>query len=50
MENKGLCITCVCDAECTFNQTFPVICCEEFSDIEPKPKKEEGQEQEEGII
>ena len=48
MENKGLCITCVYDAECTFNRTFPVICCEEFSDIEPKPKKKKSKNREEG--
>jgi len=43
MENKGLCSTCVYDVKCTRNRTVPVVYCEEFSDIEPKHKKEENQ-------
>jgi hypothetical protein len=32
MENKGLCVTCVSDKDCTFPRKFPVIQCQEFSD------------------
>ena len=46
MENKGLCSTCVYDAECTLHRIFPVTFCEEFSGIEPKPKEKEDRKQE----
>jgi len=42
MENKGLCETCVHDKECTFSRKFPVIECEEFSDLEPTAEKTSG--------
>lgn len=39
MENKGLCITCVNDKECTFLRIFPVLECEEFNDNEVTKSK-----------
>jgi hypothetical protein len=39
MENKGLCSTCVHDADCAFPREFPIWECEEFSDNEPIAKK-----------
>jgi len=39
MENKGLCVTCVNDKDCTFSRKFPVLQCEEFSDYQPAAKK-----------
>ena len=45
MESKGICSTCVSDADCTFPRKFPVIQCEEFS-TEPWSKEEKNQEQE----
>jgi len=39
MEEKGLCITCVNDKDCTFSRKFPVLQCEEFSDYEPTTAK-----------
>lgn len=48
MENKGLCSTCVYDADCSFNRIFPIVECEEFSDIKLKQKEGKNQKQEEG--
>ena len=39
MEKKGLCSTCTNDKGCTFPREFPVLQCEEFSEIKPKPTK-----------
>jgi len=36
MENKGLCSSCVHDADCSFPRKFPVLQCEEFESSEPK--------------
>jgi len=38
MENKGLCMTCAYDGKCVFEKIFPVQECEEFTEIESKPK------------
>jgi hypothetical protein len=37
MADKGLCISCVKDKECTFIRRYPVIQCEEFTDCAPRP-------------
>jgi len=33
MENKGLCATCDNDKGCTFRTQFPVLECEEFTNL-----------------
>jgi len=39
MEKKGLCSTCVNDADCNFPRKFPVLQCEEFEGFSPKRAK-----------
>ena len=43
MENKGLCSTCVHDADCAFDRVFHVVDCEEFFDIGHEPKEGDNQ-------
>lgn len=54
VENKGLCSTCVYDAKCVFVRVFPIMECEEFSDVGSehgkKIKKKEKIDRVRGII
>ena len=48
MKNKGLCITCTNDKNCTFNRGFPVLYCEEFTDCKREsevPQREKYKKQ-----
>ncbi len=39
MKNKGLCINCVSNKDCSFRRQDPVLFCEEFDYERPSPQK-----------
>ncbi|MFH1868847.1 MAG: hypothetical protein ABH843_07740 [Candidatus Omnitrophota bacterium] len=39
MSEKGLCVSCIHDVDCTFSRAFPILQCEEFLAGEPKKAK-----------